>query len=48
MLYPSLLHPEALSLWQSTAELYLHRRHSNTVLSQSVWGPWILVHMKLI
>ena len=26
--------------WQSTADLYLHRRHSNTVLSQSLWGLW--------
>ena len=36
----SLLHPEPLSLWQSTADLYLRRRHSNTVLSQSLWGLW--------
>ena len=28
--------PEPLSLQQSTADLYLHRRHSNTVLSVSV------------
>ena len=33
MPYSSLLHPEPLALWQSTADLYLHRRHSNTVLS---------------
>ena len=39
-----LLHPEPLSLWQPTADLYLHRRCSNTVLSQSLWGPWVLVH----
>ena len=42
MPYPSLLHPEPLPLWQSTADPYLHRRHSNTVLSQSLWvsGSW--------
>ena len=38
-----LLHPEPLSLRQSTADPYLHRRRSNTVLSQSLWGPWVLV-----
>ena len=26
--------------WQSTADLYLHRRHTNTVLSQSLWCLW--------
>ena len=40
---PSLLHPEPLPLWQSTADPYLHRRRSNAVLSQSLWGPWALV-----
>ena len=38
MPYPSLLHPEPLPLQQSTADLYFHRRHSNTVLSQSLGG----------
>ena len=33
-------------LWQSTADLYLHRRHSNTVLSQSLWDSWVLVCTK--
>ena len=33
MSYPHLLHPEPLPLWQSTADPYLHRRHSNTILS---------------
>ena len=42
MPYPSVLHPGPLLLWQSTADLYLHRRHSNTVLSQSLWGLWVL------
>ena len=41
MSYPHLLHPEPLFLCQSTADL--HRRHSNTVLSQSLWGLWVLV-----
>ena len=38
MPYPSLLHPEPLPLQQSTADPYLYRRYSNTVLSQSLWG----------
>ena len=48
MPYPSLLHPEPLSLWQSTADPYLHRRCSNRVLSQSLWGPWVLVYTTLL
>ena len=40
MPYPSLLHPEPLSQWQSTADPYLHRRCSNAVLSQSLWASW--------
>ena len=28
---------------ESTADLYLLRRHSDTVLSQSLWGLWVLV-----
>ena len=35
-------------LWQSTADLYLHRRCSNTALSQSLWGAWVLVHTRFI
>ena len=35
--------PRAPALQQSTADPYLHRRHSNTVLSQSLWGHWVLV-----
>ena len=46
--YPSLLHPEPLSLWQSTADPYLHRRCSSTVLSQSLWGPWVLVQTRFV
>ena len=42
MLYP---HPEPLSLWQTTANLSLHRRRSNTVLwvlvcTRFLWGLW--------
>ena len=48
MPYPSLLHPEPLSLRQSTADPYLHRRHSNTVPSQSLWGPWVLVCIRFV
>ena len=36
--------PRALSLQHSTADSYLHRRHSHTVLAQSLWGLWVLVH----
>ena len=48
MPYPSLLHPEPLSLWQSTADPYLHRKHSNTVLSQCLWGLWVLVCARFV
>ena len=44
MPYLNLLHPEPLSLRQSTADPYLHRRCLNTVLSQSLWGLWVLVN----
>ena len=37
MPYPDLLHAEPLSLGQATANPYLHRRHSDTVLAQSLW-----------
>ena len=37
MPYPGLLHLECLPLQQATAEPYLHRRHSATVLAQSLW-----------
>ena len=36
MPYPSLLHPEPLPLWQSTADPYPYSRCSNAVLSVSV------------
>ena len=48
MPYPSLLHPEPLPLQQSTADPYLLRRHSNTVLSQSLSGLWVLVCIRYV
>ena len=48
MPHPGLLHPESLSPRQSTADLYVHRRCSNTVLSQSLWGPWVLVCTRFV
>ena len=38
----------AAPLWQFTADPYLHRRHSNTVLSKSLWGLWVLVHATFV
>jgi len=35
--------PRALPLRQSTADPDLRRRHSNTVLSQPLWGLWVLM-----
>ena len=34
--YPCLVHPEPVPLWKSTAEPYLHRKHSNSSVSVSV------------
>ena len=48
MQYPSLLHPEPLSQWQSTAHPDLHRRCSNRVLSQSLWASWVLVCTRFV
>ena len=48
MPYPTLLHPEPWPLWQSTADLYPHKRYSNTVLSQSLWRLWVLVCTRYI
>ena len=48
MPYPGLLHPDPLPLQQSTGEPYIHWRHSNTVLAQSLWGFWVLVHTRLV
>ena len=44
MPHPGLLHPEPLPLWQATADPCLHRRHSDTVLSPSLWGLGVLMH----
>ena len=35
-----------LPLWQSTADPYLLRRQPNTVLSQSLWGLWVLARTR--
>ena len=40
--------PRALPPRQATAELYLHRRHSHTVLAQSLWSLWDLVHARSV
>ena len=48
MPYPGLLHPEPLPLRQDTADPYLHRRHSNTVRAQSLWGLWVLVCTRFV
>ena len=48
MPYSSLLHTEPLSLWQSSADLYLHRRCSHTVLSQFLWGPCVLMCTRFV
>ena len=48
MPYPSLLHPEPLPLWQSTFDPSLHRKHSETVLFQSLWGLWVLVCKRFV
>ena len=45
---PNLLHPEPLPLRQSTADPYLHRKCSNTVLSQFLSGLWVLVCTRLV
>ena len=43
MPHSGLLHREPLPLRQATADPDLQRRHSYTVLPQSLWGPWVLV-----
>ena len=40
--------PRTLPLQQSTADPYLHRRHSDTVLAQSLWGLWVLVGTRFV
>ena len=41
-------HPEPLFLRQTTANPHLHRRCSDTVLSQSLWDPWVLVCTRFV
>ena len=40
--------PRAPALQQSTADPYLHRRDSNAVLSQSLWGLWVLMRTRFV
>ena len=40
--------PRALPPQQSTVDLYLCRRHSNTLLAQSLWGFWVLVCTRFV
>ena len=37
--------PRALS---AVADLSFHRSCSDTVLSQLLWGPWVLVHTRFV
>ena len=48
MPYPGLLNSEPLLLQQSTADPYCHRRYSNTVLAQSLWGLWVLICTRFV
>ena len=48
MPYSGLLHPESMPLQQAMADPYLCRRHSNTLLAQSLWGLWVLVHTRFV
>ena len=48
MAHPGLLHPELLPLRQATADPDLCRRHSNTLLAQSLWGLRDLVQTKFV
>ena len=40
--------PRLLPLGQATADPYLLRRHSDTVLAQSLWGLWVLVCTRFV
>ena len=42
------MHPEPLTLWQSTDDPYFDRRYSNTVLSQSLLILCVLVHTRFV
>ena len=43
-----MLHPEPLPLWQATPDTCICRRHSNTVLDQSLCGLWVLVCTRFV
>ena len=45
---PKTAAPRAPAPQQSTADPQLLRRHPDTVLSQSVWDLWVLVHTKYV
>ena len=40
--------PRAPALQQAIADPHLCRRPSNTVLSQSLWGLWVLVRTRFV
>ena len=40
--------PRAPILWKSTADPYLYRTRSNTVLSQFLWSLWVLMHTRFV
>ena len=40
--------PRALTPAAGHCDLYFRRRHPNTVLSQSLWGLWVLVHTRFV
>ena len=47
---PALLQPELLSLWQASADLCFHRRHSNTqrkVCLSLLWGLYALMSTRI-
>ena len=48
MRYAGILYPQPLTLQQATANPYHHRRHSNTVLAQCLWGLWVLVRTSFV
>ena len=40
--------PRAPAPAAGTADRCLHRRHPDTVLAQSLWGLWVLVHTRFV
>ena len=45
---PGLLHPEPLPLRRATADPDLRSRHPDTVMAQSLWGLWVLGHIRFV